>query len=277
MNLPLANGFPSYTANIGKVRNQGLELSLTANILRKKDLNWSLSASMIHESNKILKISEALKQANKELEKRGGSNPNFLYREGGSLRTIYVVPSYGIDPSNGMELYRDKDGNATYTWKASDRVACGIEDPKFRGNINSMLSYKNWSMNVAFSYRLGGDIYNSTLVDRVENADLHYNVDRRVYEGRWRKPGDHTFFKNILDQRQTQMSSRFVQREYTLECQSLMLKYDLPRQWVSYLHAQYVSLSFSTDNLFRLSSIKQERGISYPFSHRYSLSLSVIF
>ena len=277
MNLPLANGFPSYTANIGKVRNQGLELSLTANILRKKDLNWSLSASMIHESNKILKISEALKQANKELEKRGGSNPNFLYREGGSLRTIYVVPSYGIDPSNGMELYRDKDGNATYTWKASDRVACGIEDPKFRGNINSMLSYKNWSMNVAFSYHLGGDIYNSTLVDRVENADLHYNVDRRVYEGRWRKPGDHTFFKNILDQRQTQMSSRFVQREYTLECQSLMLKYDLPRQWVSYLHAQYVSLSFSTDNLFRLSSIKQERGISYPFSHRYSLSLSVIF
>lgn len=277
MNLPLANGFPSYTANIGKVRNQGLELSLTANILRKKDLSWSLSASMIHESNKILKISEALKQANKELEKRGGSNPNFLYREGGSLRTIYVVPSYGIDPSNGMELYRDKDGNATYTWKASDRVACGIEDPKFRGNINSMLSYKNWSMNVAFSYRLGGDIYNSTLVDRVENADLHYNVDRRVYEGRWRKPGDHTFFKNILDQRQTQMSSRFVQREYTLECQSLMLKYDLPRQWVSYLHAQYVSLSFSTDNLFRLSSIKQERGTSYPFSHRYSLSLSVIF
>ncbi len=277
MNLPLANGFPSYTANIGKVRNQGMELSFTANIFRRNDLNWSLSASMIHETNKILKISEALKQANRELEKRGGSNPNFLYREGGSLRTIYVVPSYGIDPSNGMELYRDKDGNATYTWNASDRVACGVEDPKFRGNINSMLSYKNWSMNVSFSYRLGGDIYNSTLVSRVENADLHYNVDRRVYEERWRKPGEHTFFKNILDRRQTQMSSRFVQREYTLECQSLMLRYDLPKQWIANLHAQYISLAFSTDNLFRLSSIKQERGTSYPFSHRYSFSLSVIF
>lgn len=152
-----------------------------------------------------------------------------------------------------------------------------MEDPKFRGNINSMMNYKNWSLNVSFSYRLGGDIYNSTLVNRVENADLRYNVDRRVYEDRWKKPGDHTFFKNILDRRLTQMSSRFVQTEYALECQSLMLKYDMPKKVASYLHAQFVSLAFTTDNLFRLSSIKQERGISYPFSHRYSLSLSVIF
>ncbi|MCI6549296.1 MAG: SusC/RagA family TonB-linked outer membrane protein [Prevotella sp.] len=277
MNLPLANGFPSYTANIGKVRNQGLELALTANILRGEDVNWSVSASMIHEKNRILKISDALKAANADLEKQGGANPNFLYREGEALRTIYVVPSYGIDPSNGMELYRDRFGNATYTWNAADRVACGVEDPKFRGNINSMMNYKNWSLNVSFSYRLGGDIYNSTLVNRVENADLRYNVDRRVYEDRWKKPGDHTFFKNILDRRLTQMSSRFVQTEYALECQSLMLKYDMPKKVASYLHAQFVSLAFTTDNLFRLSSIKQERGISYPFSHRYSLSLSVIF
>ena len=277
MNLPLANGFPSYTANIGKVRNQGLELSLTANILKSKTLNWQVSASMIHESNKILKISDALKEANAALEKQGGANPNFLYREGEALRTIYVVPSYGIDPSNGLELYKDRNGEATYTWNALDRQACGVEDPRFRGNINSMLAYKNFDLNVSFGYRLGGDVYNSTLVNRVENADLRYNVDRRVYEQRWQQPGDHTFFKSILDRRETQMSSRFVQKEYTLECQSIMLRYSLPQQWITGLGMQFASVAFSTDNLFRLSSIKQERGIAYPFSHRYTLALSVIF
>ena len=277
MNLPLANGFPSYTANVGKVRNQGFELSAMAYLLRGKNVNWTLSLSMIHETNRILRISDALKEANKELEMRGGSNPNFLYREGEALRTIYVVPSYGIDPSTGKELYRDRFGNATYKWNAADRVACGVEDPKLRGNINTMFNYKSLTLTLSFGYRMGGDIYNSTLVDRVENADLRYNVDRRVYEGRWKRPGDHTFFKDIRDRSQTQMSSRFVQRENLLECQNMQLRYDFPREWISRLDIRNMSVSFSTDNLFRISSVKQERGLMYPFSHRYSFSLSVVF
>lgn len=277
MNLPLANGFPSYTANVGKVRNQGFELSAMAYLLRGKNVNWTLSLSMIHETNRILRISDALKEANKELEMRGGSNPNFLYREGEALRTIYVVPSYGIDPSTGKELYRDRFGNATYKWNAADRVACGVEDPKLRGNINTMFNYKSLTLTLSFGYRMGGDIYNSTLVDRVENADLRYNVDRRVYEGRWKRPGDHTFFKDIRDRSQTQMSSRFVQRENLLECQNMQLRYDFPRKWISRLDIRNMSVSFSTDNLFRISSVKQERGLMYPFSHRYSFSLSVVF
>ncbi|MGI6243355.1 MAG: SusC/RagA family TonB-linked outer membrane protein [Prevotella sp.] len=277
MNIPLANGFPSYTANVGKVRNQGVELSVMAYLLHTKDINWSISASMIHEQNKIVRISDALKEANKELEKEGGSNPNFLYREGEALRTIYVVPSYGIDPSTGRELYRDRMGNATYRWNAADRVACGVEDPKIRGNINTMFSYKDVTLTMSFGYRMGGDIYNSTLVDRIENADLRYNVDRRVYEERWRQPGDHTFFKDIRDRQTTRMSSRFVQRENLLECQNMQIRYNLPKSWITRLGIQNVSTAFSTDNLFRLSTIKQERGLYYPFSHRYSFSLSVIF
>lgn len=277
MNIPLTNGFPSYTANVGKVRNKGVELSVMAYLLRSKDVNWSVSLSMIHEQNKIVKISDALKEANKELEKKGGSNPNFLYREGEALRTIYVVPSYGIDPSTGRELYRNREGHTTYKWDAADRMACGVEDPKMRGNINTMFNYKDVTLTMSFGYRLGGDIYNSTLVDRIENADPRYNVDRRVYEERWRKPGDHTFFKDIRDRQTTQMSSRFVQRENVLECQNLQIRYTLPKSWITRLGTESVSAAFSTDNLFRLSSIKQERGLYYPFSHRYSFSLSVVF
>ena len=116
------------------------------------------------------------------------------------------------------------------------------------------------------------------MVDRVENADTRYNVDRRVYKDRWVNPGDHTFFKDIKNTQETQMSSRFVQKENTLECQSIQVKYDFLQPWVKkHLGTQYLSLSFNTDNLFRVSSIKQERGIAYPFSRRFTFSLSATF
>lgn len=280
MYLPLANGFPSYTANIGKVKNSGLEMSMSAYAIRNTDKNvfWTISASMVHEKNEIVKISEALKAANEELEASGGSNPQYMYREGEALRTIYVVPSLGIDPSNGKELFVNREGNITYTWDARDKVACGSEDPKYRGNINSMLSWRNWGLNLSFAYRLGGYQYNSTLVDRVENADYRYNVDGRVYRERWMKPGDHTFFKDVNDKSTTQMSSRFVQKENTFECQTIQLKYDFNRKWLKKcLGAEYLSLAFDTDNLFRFSTIKQERGIMYPFSRRFTFSLSATF
>lgn len=278
--LPLANGFPSYTANIGKVKNSGVEMSMSAYIIRntENDIFWSVSASMIHEKNEIVEISEALKAANEELEAMGGSDPNYMYREGEALRTIYVVPSLGVDPSTGKELFRDRYGNITYNWDPLDKVACGSEDPKYRGNINTMFAYQNWSLNLSFGYRMGGYQYNNTLVDRVENADYKYNVDDRVYNDRWTTPGDHTFFKNLNDRTTTQMSSRFVQKENTFECQSVQLKYDFNQQWIKkYLCAEALSLAFDTNNLFRCSTIKQERGIMYPFSRQFTFSLSATF
>lgn len=280
MDLALANGFPSYTANVGEVGNKGVEMSLSAYILRDTERNtiWSVSASFIYEKNEILKISDALKQANEELERRGGQNPHFMYREGEALRTIYVVPSLGIDPSTGRELFEDRFGNVTYTWDARDKKAFGVEDPKYRGNINTMFTCRNWSLNLSFGYRLGGYKYNATLVGRVENADLKYNVDRRVYRDRWIRPGDHTFFKDVRDKRPTFMSSRFVQKENALECQSLQLKYDFDSSLTNrILGCRNLSLMFNTDNLFHISSVKQERGIMYPFSRRFAFSFSAIF
>lgn len=277
MQLPLANGFPSYTSNIGKIENKGIELSATTVLIRTNKINWSVSASGIHERNIILSLSEALKKANQELEMAKGSNPNFLYREGEALRTIYVVPSLGIDPSTGKELFKDKRGYTTYKWNARDKEACGTLDPLWRGNINSMLTYGDFTVTISLGYRLGGAIYNSTLIDRVENADIRYNVDRRVYKDRWKNPGDQVFFKDIKDKSMTQMSSRFVQTDNTLECQNIHLQYRIPNTLTSRLWIQSLTAGVSTDHLFRLSSIRQERGIDYPFSRRFTLSLSAIF
>lgn len=167
----------------------------------------------------------------------------------------------------------------TYTWDAGDRVACGISEPKYRGNISSMLRWKDFTCNISFGYRFGGQLYNQTLATRIENADKQYNVDRRVLTDRWQNVGDKTFFKGLTNTTATYATTRFVQDERTLTCQNIHLSYELRNKpWLSkYLGMQSLTLTGELSDLFYLSSIKQERGLAYPYSRRFSFTLSMNF
>ena len=64
---------------------------------------WSVGGNLAHNVNKILKISNALEFLNSELLDEVGPNPSFLYQEGQSMNTIFVVRSLGIDPATGSD------------------------------------------------------------------------------------------------------------------------------------------------------------------------------
>ena len=280
VNLPLSNGFASYIDNIGEVENKGFELKATYYIVRNSEqqLTWSITAAINHNRNKIVSISQALKDAQKALEESKGSNPNRLYREGESISTIYVVPSLGIDPSCGKEQYLNRFNQPTYTWNALDVRASGLAEPKYRGNINSYTRYKNLSITIALGYQFGGQIYNQTLIDKVENADFRWNVDSRVYDDRWSKPGDQAAFKGLLIKEATNKTSRFVQDERTLTCQNINLQYDVRSGFLSkHLGLKTLTLTGNMQDVFYISSVKREGGLMYPFSRQFSFGLSAIF
>ncbi|WP_321332286.1 SusC/RagA family TonB-linked outer membrane protein [uncultured Bacteroides sp.] len=281
LELPYSNGFTSYTENVGKLENKGFELSATVWLLRdvKQRISWSVTGNITHDKDKIVKLSEAMKATSEKLALVStGSTPNHILREGDSQNTIYVVPSLGIDPSTGKELFLTKNGEVTYTWNASDRVAVGNLMPKYRGNFSTMLRYKDFTLNVSFGYRFGGQIYNSTLRDKVEVNNKLLNVDERVFTDRWKQPGDRTFFKGINDYSIMAPTSRFVQDENTLTCQSASLRYEMrAKKWLESMGAQYISLTASTGELFYLSTVKRERGTNYPYTRQLLMSLSLMF
>lgn len=281
LDLPLSNGFTSYVENVGKVENKGFELKATLFVLRnaKKRLAWSFTGSIMHNRDKVVQLSQAMKNEYAKLLLTKGTTPNKVIREGESQHIIYAVPSLGIDPSNGQEIFLKKNGEVTYTWDAGDRVACGISEPKYRGNISSMLRWKDFTCNISFGYRFGGQLYNQTLATRIENADKQYNVDRRVLTDRWQNVGDKTFFKGLTNTTATYATTRFVQDERTLTCQNIHLSYELRNKpWLSkYLGMQSLTLTGELSDLFYLSSIKQERGLAYPYSRRFSFTLSMNF
>ena len=280
LTLPAANGFTTYIENIGSLKNTGYELRLSAYVLRKDQMSWSVSLAGIHNKNKIVEVSQALLDAQNAIESEDLVNPNVQFRPGYSSNTIWTVRSAGIDPGTGKEVFISRDGNRTYNWNASDIVATGVSDPKLEGNISSMFRYKGLSLNVSFGYRFGGQIYNSTLANKVEvsKTAIGWNVDARVFHDRWKNIGDQASFKGLDDFTPTNKTSRFVQDETTFRCQNMTLQYELKSQALNkLLGIDYCLFSASTSDLFYISTVKRERGTSYPFSRQFSLGVNVVF
>ena len=280
LTLPAANGFTTYIENIGSLKNTGYELRLSAYVLRKDQMSWSVSLAGIHNKNKIVEVSQALLDAQNAIESEDLVNPNVQFRPGYSSNTIWTVRSAGIDPGTGKEVFISRDGNRTYNWSASDIVATGVSDPKLEGNISSMFRYKGLSLNVSFGYRFGGQIYNSTLANKVEvsKTAIGWNVDARVFHDRWKNIGDQASFKGLDDFTPTNKTSRFVQDETTFRCQHMTLQYELKSQALNkLLGIDYCLFSASTSDLFYISTVKRERGTSYPFSRQFSLGVNVVF
>ena len=288
---PPSVGFSSFTDNLGRMRNQGYELVLRAYIIKKPQLNLSVFANASHNENKILAISSYLESYNKSIDSSAGMSDSeykqashkFLtkYEEGQSSTAIYAVRSLGIDPMTGEELFLTRDGKPTTTWNASDKVVVGDTEPTVRGTFGANVGWKGLYVNLTFSYQWGGQAYNQTLVDKVENSNKYQNVDKRVLTETWQKPGDVVRYKaNVTDrltQSYTYASSRFVQDLNLLQLSSLSVQYELPKSWIKPLRMESVRLSFNTSDLLYLSTVKRERGTSYPYARAFTIGLRANF
>ncbi|MBO6125605.1 MAG: SusC/RagA family TonB-linked outer membrane protein [Bacteroidaceae bacterium] len=281
MDLPQSMGINNYIANIGEVRNRGWELSLTGYPIRdlKHDFTWMVTGQMVYNKNWISKLSNAVKAQTEAYREQDVDVANLFY-EGMPQNALYTVKSLGIDPSTGKEIYVDRNGNVTDSWRAGDKVFCGQADPKYRGNFTNVLRYKGWTLNFTFTYYWGGYTYNSTLLNRVEvpiSALKSQNVDRRALTDRWMNPGDVTFFKGYGED-DTRATSRFVMKDNVLELSSLSLQYRWDSKFVrKNLNMQSVTFGLNCNDLVHWGSVKQERGTSYPYSRNILGSVRLLF
>ena len=289
INVRKSSGFTSYSVNAGGIKNEGIELTLNATLFRNKDWMVAVNGTLGHNKNVITELGEDVQAYNaailKEWEnlKNGRSeyedilsSPVILYYEGASKSAIYAVRSDGIDPANGRERFIKKNGMATYTWDPNDQVVVGDRNPDVQGSLGLNVSWKGFYLNTSFMYQWGAQAYNETLLNKVENARIYdQNVDKRVLTQRWVKPGDRTPFYDMGKDTQTQVTSRFVQDYNYFNLSGLSLGYDFSRALISKYRLNMLSIRFNMNDVFRLSTVKEERGTSYPFSRNYSFTLSI--
>lgn len=282
MDLPPAMGFNQYLENIGEVKNNGFEASLNIRLIKglhPRSFNWSIGGQLAYTNNEISKISEAVKALNDRYLNSDDAQYDIanLYIVGRPQNNINAVRSLGIDPSNGKEIFLDKSGRMTYIWNATDKVFIGGRDPKFRGNFNTRIFWNNLSLSVSCGYHWGGVTYNSTLLNRVEvttNQIKQRNVDSRVLYDRWMKPGDHVAFKKPETDR-TRSSSRFIVKDREFSINNISLQYKWDDKIVKSLGLQTITFGFNMSNIARFSSVKIERGTSYPFAYNIQGSIRI--
>lgn len=291
--LPTSSGFTSYTENLGSTSNTGFELKSNYRIISNKQsaTYFSLFASIAHTKNKLIKISNALRSVNagNDAEKTANSNhesgkettitPSVRYEEGQSMSAIWAVRSLGIDPTTGNEVFIKKDGTLTYTWDANDQVICGDTQPTVNGTFGFNFEHKGFSVNTSFLYNLGGQYYNTSLIEKVENADVQYNVDSRMLYDRWSTPGEASKYKKFSQSATfTRPTSRFVQDLNELQITSINIGYNF--QYTSLpgkLHIENLKISAYMNDVARFATVKAERGTEYPFSRTISGSIQITF
>ena len=278
--LPTSAGFTSYKGNLGNVVNKGIDATINWRVYNnpKKQAYININGTLGHNRNEIQNISDALKSFNDSQDANSTTAPLTRYEEGQSMSVIWVVKSLGIDPITGRELFVKKDGSTTYDWSSDDYIVGGDSNHKVRGNFGVSGEYKGFGFNISFSYRLGGDYYNQTLVDKVENVDIAYNVDRRVFSSTWQNPGDIATFKKITSTpTTTYATSRFVEKNNELQFSSLNLYYDFKFLNIRKAGIERLKVNFYMNDICRISTVKTERGTGYPFARNCSVAVSATF
>lgn len=278
MAIPLSNGFKSYVGNEGDILNTGFDLSLSLYLIRnaRRGISWNVRFSTSHNKNKLLTLSDAMKAKMESLSGNQIYGLFYVYGEGESIDAIYAVRTVGVDPSTGKVIYLYKDGTQSYKFDQSQRVVVGDRMPKVDGRISTSFIWKNLSVYAGFTLRLGGQKYNETYRNKVENVNLYNNVDKRVFTGRWSKPGDNAIYYGLRENN-TYMTDRYIQDESTLSCNNLSLTYNFPNKLTKKWGFERLSVNASISNLFYISTVKQERGTSYPYAIQPTFGISCAF
>ena len=156
-------------------------------------------------------------------------------------------------------------------------VVVGNSQPDLEGAIILNYSYKRFSCGINSIYRFGAQAYNRTLLNRVENSNKYMNVDRRVYEETWQKPGDQVSFKANANNEVTQASSRFIQDDNVFYINGINVNYSFAEHICKKLHVRNLMVGLNLNDILYLSTIKRERGIEYPFARSFTFTLSTNF
>ena len=280
VSLPPSSGTVSVKDNLGSQVSKGIDFSVWVKPIQTQNFSWTLTFNGIHSKTEIKEISDALKRQN---ENNGNITsevaPRILFQEGGSPTAINAVRSAGIDPASGKEIYIKKDGTYTYEYDTQDKVVVGEMNPTLQGSISTSINYKSFYIGLNFAYTFGGDIYNQTRASKIENINSKYNADVRAFTERWKQPGDVVPYLAIQTEGGTSYvhSSRFVEKENEIVLSSVNFAYEFPQKMLEKWGIQRLRLGVGSADLFRLSTVRYERGTSYPYSRTINMTLSVTF
>ena len=277
---PGSMGVTSVAMNAGSQKTQGWEAILRISPIYRpsEGINWNISINATSSRSVYANIGDSFSALNES--GKASLAGTTRYYDGGSPTAIWAVRSAGIDPATGRELFIKKDGTYSFTYDINDEVVVGDSQPKVEGLVGTMLYYKGLSVGCYFRYRWGGQVFNSSLFQKVENIgtqDVYNNQDKRALYDRWSETNREAYFKGISLVQKTEKSSRFVMDDNSFVGESFNIGYEFPDRIARRMRLGALNVQMTMTDVFRATSVRVERGIDYPFARTVTMSLGVTF
>ena len=277
---PGSMGVTSIAMNAGRQKMQGWETTFRVSPVYRpsEGINWNISFNAISSRGEYADIGDSFSALNESGKTSLAGTTR--YYDGGSPTAIWAVRSAGIDPATGKELFIKKDGTYSFTYDVDDEVVVGDTQPKIEGIFGSMLYYKGLTLGCYFRYRWGGQVFNTSLFQKVENIgteDVYNNQDKRALYDRWSETNREAYFKGISMVQKTEKSSRFVMDDNAVIGESFNIGYEFPDRLVRKMSLEAMNIQITMTDIFRATSVRVERGIDYPFAKSVTMSLGITF
>ena len=303
--IPSSTGFGSKIVNSGNIINRGLELSMKAFIIARKNFGWDINANIAFNRNKIKgletdQFAQALwSDVDQVFIQRNNCPIGYIYGyvEDGfydNEAEVRADPAYAnasnavIRSKLGEIKYKDLDGKPGIT--SDDRTIIGNVNPDFTFGFTNNFQWKDLSVSMFFQGSVGNDIFNGNLMEQkmVEVS----NITQEAYDTRWTSEnyGNARWPKPTENlSRQFKVSDRFVEDGSYLRLKSLNVEYKFrsPLKFVNSL-----TLGVTMTNLFTISNYSwydpevnafggdaSRRGVdvfSYPSNRTYSLNFKLV-
>ena len=281
--LSSTTGFTSALQNVGSMRNNGVEFQLDADLISRKDLNWTLGFNIAHNKSEILELS-----GDEMMDYSGDSRIKHIVGE--RLFTYYVRDYYGVNPVNGEALWVTADGDLSNDFNKAAFVKAGSPEPKLTGGINTAVTYKNFTLSTQLEYKYGNSIF--IIENRYLQADgnqMSMNQSRSALNY-WKKPGDTGVNPKPFAGNNTNSysfgSDRFIERGDFLRVKDLTLSYELPASILKPAGISGVKVYASGYNVFTFHDVDfwdPERGETgmgygiYPMTKTFVVGLDLSF
>lgn len=228
--ISTTSGFSSITTNAGSIANQGIEVSLNGDVLRKPDFTWSIGLNFTYNRNKILDLG-TWKNAEGKFQ-----NGDVLYEEGKPLGTWSMVEWAGVNPETGEVWFYDGNGGKTEEIANAPKVDNfkSSEIPYF-GGFNTNLRYKGLSLSLAFTYAYDFTVMNASKW-YLDNHSFNGNKPKYMLT-MWQKPGDVTNVARFdAKNNPSPWASQFLEDASYLKLKNVRLTYQLPERWMKKTH-----------------------------------------
>lgn len=292
-----SSGYLDQLANVGTLRNRGIEFSINATPIRTKDWNWNIGFNISADRNKIIKLDGQAQ----EIYKLGGMSNNEIQTEGNlfvgeSLNTIYmylfdrIIQESDMDYVNSLELGSrtaqpgdilplDRDHNGIINDK--DRTVVGVKDPKFYGGIHTTVSWKGLELTLVGNYSYGAKktsfLYNSLVTSDGRSA-AHKDILNR-----WTPENTNTLIPRAYHAFSGfgyGSTSLCLQDASFFRLSSATLAYTFPRKLINKIYLDNLRIYFTGSNLFTTTKYKgfdPETGDWYPNTRMYVVGLNISF